>query len=321
MTIMTRLKSTTGMPLIIGFVGLTASFAIAACSESGENPDAVSRDMASSENACNPCNPCNPCASGEACVVPRIAAAYQCNPCAAAKCGGCNPCNPCAAAKCGGCNACNPCNPCAAAKCGGCNPCNPCAAAKCGGCNPCNPCGGCNPCNPCGAGGGVELTDAEADAAYDCIKAQVRAAFANSDIPGAVDYMDWTSYNTVPYTSGTHGGRFVNNYANATAGNYGRFEDVGTLPVGSILAKDSMTVGNDGKVMVGPLFMMEKMPTGFHAESGDWKYSMAMPDGSTFGVTNGKNSGGMQFCIDCHAVMEDQDHLFFMPDDYRKNGS
>ncbi len=165
----------------------------------------------------------------------------------------------------------------------------------------------------------MELTDAEAASAYDCIKGKIKATFADgAGAANAGGFTDWQSYNTVPYVSGTHGGRYVNNYANAKASNYGRFEEAGTLPVGSVLAKDSITVAHNGEVQVGPLFLMEKMTGGFNAESGNWKYTMLMPDGSTFGVTNGKNSGGMQFCIDCHAVMADQDHLFFMPEEYRK---
>lgn len=265
-------------------------------------------------NPCNPCaaaNPCNPCAAGtqaaasaSQCVVPRLAkaAANPCNPCAAK-----NPCNPCAANACNPCAAKNPCNPCAAA-----NPCNPCAAA-----NPCNPCAA-NPCNPCAAGAEVELTNAEAADAYDCLTGQMRAAYAKSGDATATSFGSWRRYSKVAYQSSTHGGRFVQNYANATARAYGAFEKSGVMPAGSILAKDSFGVNGKGKVAVGPMFLMEKMPAGFNAASGNWKYTMIMPNGAVFGETNGKNSAGMQFCIECHAaVAEDQDHMMFLPEEYR----
>jgi hypothetical protein len=145
----------------------------------------------------------------------------------------------------------------------------------------------------------------------------MKAAYGMSGENGAADYQGWSRYNTSPYVSFTHGGRNVNNYANDAASAYGRFEDAGAMPVGSIIAKDSFVVGGDGRASAGPLFLMEKMEPGFLEASGDWKYTMIMPDGSTWGVTKGKNSSGMQFCIDCHVAAEEYDHLFFLPEEFR----
>ena len=73
-----------------------------------------------------------------------------------------------------------------------------------------------------------------------------------------------------------------------------------------------------GDVFAGPLFIMEKMSQGFNAASRDWRYTMIMPDGSVFGVTNGQDSHKVQFCITCHARAGDEnDHLFFLPEAYR----
>ena len=297
--------------------------------------------------ACNPCaakkacGACNPCSAKKACGA--------CNPCAAKKaCGACNPCaakkacgacNPCAArSACGACNPCNPCgggatysskcviprlvtaaacNPCAAKK--SCGACNPCAAKKaCGACNPCAAKKACGACNPCGGGGAPELTTAEAKGAYECLMKEMLAGYAKSGLKMAGFYKDWDIYNNQPYVSDTHGGRFVNNYANATAKKYGKFEGSGKMPVSSVLAKDSFAVHANGKMGAGPLFLMEKMPTGFNKGSGNWRYTMVMPDGAIFGVTNGENSAKMQFCIDCHAaVAEDQDSMMLLPDEYR----
>lgn len=164
----------------------------------------------------------------------------------------------------------------------------------------------------------MELTNAEAAEAYDCVLEDLRAAYMKSGNQAAANYAGWRRYSKVAYQSATHGGRYVQNYANPEAKAYGAFETAGVMPVGSVLAKDSFTVGGKGKVSVGPLFMMEKMPDGFNAGSGNWKYTMIMPTGAVFGVTNGKNSSGMQFCVECHAsVAEEHDHLMFMPEDYR----
>ena len=221
---------------------------------------------------------------------------------------GCNPCaarNPCAAKR--------GCNPCAAKK-----GCNPCAAKR--GCSPCaakNPCAA-NPCNPCGAAQAVELSDAESAKIYDCMIEEMQAAYVKSGNGTAKAYTSWRRYSRVAYVSGTHGNRFVQNYANATAQAYGAFEKAGVMPAGAVLAKDSFIVTPKGRVGIGPLFLMEKMPAGFKKASGDWKYSTIMPTGAVMGVTNAKNSKAMNFCYECHmSVAEEQDSMWFLPGDYR----
>lgn len=287
----------------------------------GCNPCAAKKgcNPCGAKRACGACNPCNPCGGAaqnysKQCVIPRLQLASKCNPCAAKK--GCNPCaakcNPCAARK--GCGAYNPC----AAKKG----CNPCAAKK--GCNPCaakkgcNPCGACNPCNPCGGAPVVELTSAEASSAYDCLLKEMTAAYGKSKNPIAKNYTNFRRYSKVAYQSATHGNRFVQNYANNYAKNYGAYENAGTFTPGALLAKDSFTVSGDGKMAVGPLFLMQKMPGGFNKASLDWKYSMIMPDGKVFGATGGKNSAAMNFCYECHnAVAPDQDAVMLLPEEFR----
>jgi len=262
------------------------------------------------KNPCNPCgaaacNPCNPCAAaaggGTGCVIPRLrqAAANPCaakNPCAAGKVAACNPCNPCAAK--------NPCNPCAAK-----NPCNPCTAKK-----PCNPCAAavCNPCNPCGAAASVELTEAELAEAYDCLMEAMKKAYGASGLDVATKYRGWPRFSRVPYQSATHGSRYVQNHASPDgAAAYGRFEKVGRMPAGAVAAKDSFVVQPDGTLALGPLSVMEKLPAGSSAGTGDWKYTMVMPNGQVMA------GGQTQFCADCHMSASDTDSLFFIPEEYR----
>jgi hypothetical protein len=316
------------------------------------NPCAAKNPCAT---AANPCNPCNPCAPAEAveltpeeasaayeCIKGAMQAAYSgqlqrasanpCNPCAAK-----NPCNPCAAANpCNPCNPCaatqavNPCNPCAgnpcataANPCSPCNPCtvvkpaNPCAANPCNPCaaNPCNPCAAQNPCNPCAAKNPCKPGAANTP----CNPALIQAAVTGEAATVAQEYQGWERLNTMPYVSVTHGSRYVNNYPGPeAAAAYGKFEDIGTMPEGGRIAKDSFTVTPDGQIGVGPLFLMEKMAAGFNAASDDWRYTMIMPDGSLFGMTNGQSSQKVQFCAECHAIVaEDQDSLYFMPEEFR----
>ncbi len=293
-----RLLAGTVLPAVAIGVGIVLA--------GGTLPDAV--PFAASQafaqcTACNPCaaacNPCNPCAAaaGTDCDIPRLIQAAACNPCAAS--------NPCAAAASNPCAAAAACNPCAAS--------NPCAAAG----------AACNPCNPCAAAvEDVTLTDVEATATYDCVKGILKAGYVKSNLASAggleiaSGYQGWGRYSTRPYQSATHGGRQVQNYANAVAQAYGKFEESGRMPVGSVLAKDSFLV-KTGKVSAGPLFVMEKMPAGFNDESGNWRYTLVMPNGKIVGTTNGDGSKAVQFCVACHATVADNDHMWFVPSEYR----
>ncbi len=165
----------------------------------------------------------------------------------------------------------------------------------------------------------ARLSADEAEHLYVELKADMANRYELSGQPGVAAYQTWKRYNRAPYPSVSHGNRYLNNYGNPASRAYGRFEQAGKLPVGSILAKDSMTVSKDGNAMPGALFLMEKMQAGFNYVSGDWRYTMIMPDGSLFGTTNGEGSERVRFCISCHLAVEQQDHLFFIPEEYRQD--
>ncbi len=340
------LLSSTVLPVAIGF-GISAT---------PINAPAIAKpvlvEIAASCNPCNPCaakNPCNPCAAKNPCN--PCAAKNPCNPCAAKNpcnpCAAKNPCNPCAAKNpCNPCAAKNPCNPCAAKNpCNPCNPCgasaglslkcpiprlaaattNPCAAkSPCNPCaakNPCNPCAASNPCNPCGASEAAEITGKEADRAYNCLKADIITAYGNTALPQIKSYTDWKLFNTESYRADTHGGRYLNNYANAIAApTYGQFDELTQMPVGSVLVKDGITANSTGQTGISPLFVMEKMAPGFDSQGGDWRYTMIMPNGTTVGTTKGKGAAAVKFCAECHAAGSDNDYLLFLPEEYRIKG-
>lgn len=164
----------------------------------------------------------------------------------------------------------------------------------------------------------AELSDADAEDIYRRMSAPLKKGYLLSNHSVAQTYQSWSRFNAVPYRSETHGERFVNNYANGMGRSYGSFEKAGELPVGSIVAKDSFAVTEAGGVFAGPLFVMEKMPKGFNANSRDWRYTMIMPDGSVFGVTKGADSQKVEFCITCHErAGAENDHLYFLPEAYR----
>ena len=163
----------------------------------------------------------------------------------------------------------------------------------------------------------ADLKPTEAQKIYLGLRDKMANLYAISNHPIAKHYLNWKKYNTAPYISATHGKRYLNNYANKKAVAYGKFENAGTFPEGSIIAKDSFSVTEDGKVNYGPLFIMEKMKKGFNYVSGDWRYIMIMPDGSFMGETNGIDSERVKYCIGCHLAKEQFDHLYFLPKKFR----
>lgn len=164
----------------------------------------------------------------------------------------------------------------------------------------------------------AELAGADALTIYNRIRDAMVAVYRTSGNPHATIYATWRRYNVTPYLSATHGQRYVNNYANPQAMAYGKAEEAGTLPEGSILAKDSFEVTDRGDVLTGPLALMEKMEPGFNPASRDWRYTMIMPDGSLFGTTNGERSEHVEYCVNCHlSAGDDHDHLYFVPKPHR----
>ncbi len=166
----------------------------------------------------------------------------------------------------------------------------------------------------------ASLDSGEAEAVYRALKSEMAANYRLSGDPVAGAYRGWRRFNRAPYRSSAHGNRYLNNYGNAAARAYGRFEEAGRLPVGAVIAKDSFTVTGAGDVHPGPLFIMEKMAKGFKYVTGDWRYTMIMPDGSVFGATDGPGSEKVEFCIACHLAREKTDHLFFIPEAARAGG-
>lgn len=180
-----------------------------------------------------------------------------------------------------------------------------------------------NPDNPAGRGhfavtGPENSTSPAASAAYRRSRRAMAAAYALSGDPAVAGYLRWRRFNREPYVSAAHGNRYVNHYANRRGRAYGDYEASGVMPVGTVLAKDSFALGADGRLRFGPLFVMEKRAAGFSPESGDWRYSMIMPDGSIFGVTGGTGAEKVRFCVPCHVAVGDvQDHMYLPPPELR----
>jgi hypothetical protein len=167
----------------------------------------------------------------------------------------------------------------------------------------------------------ADLAPDAAEQIYLQVAAALAAGYARSAYPLAQEYQGWRRYNNAPYLSATHGNKYLSNYVNETGAGYANFEDAGKMPVGTIIAKDSFSMTQSREILLGPLFVMEKMPAGFNEISGDWKYIQIQPDGTLLGETNGEGSVSVRYCIGCHNAVAQQDHLFFIPSAYRARQS
>lgn len=163
----------------------------------------------------------------------------------------------------------------------------------------------------------AELSPDKANRIYSIVMHALARGYSLSGNASAGQYQSWRRYNTSPYESVTHGNHYLNNYVNDIGAAYGRFESAGTLPVGTIIAKDSFSVTETDEILLGPLFLMQKMPEGFDYVTGDWRYTLIGPDGAIRGETHGEGAKRVEYCIACHLAVEHQDHLYFVPPAYR----
>ncbi len=163
----------------------------------------------------------------------------------------------------------------------------------------------------------ADLTKEQAQKHYQSLIRRMSRGYAAAQMDLIRNYQNWPLFNDAPYISATHGQRYVNSYANRMAHNYGTLQEGEELPAGSVLAKDSMTVTDEGNIHPGALFVMEKLPEGTNQETADWRYIMVMPDGSLFGDTMGFRASEVDYCHVCHEAVADRDYTFYVPEEYR----
>ncbi|WP_114966971.1 hypothetical protein [Alkalilacustris brevis] len=176
------------------------------------------------------------------------------------------------------------------------------------------------------------MTDEELQALYNCLletfdeqaaatadSGVMLASWSQSEREEGRDFAAWANFAARPYISSTHGERFATNHANPIAAeHYGRYEEIGEMPAGGIIAKPTFSIGADGEAFWETLFLMEKAEPGTSPDTEDWIYTAIMPDGSLMGRTLEQNSDGMYFCAACHMGAPDSsDNLLFMDEQYR----
>lgn len=147
---------------------------------------------------------------------------------------------------------------------------------------------------------GVDLTGEEAQAVYDCIAEELHAGYATGPkrwIPAEYveTYRDWVPASAFPAAPGFHDGRFLTTWVNEVGAEaYMQYAEDPEIPAGTLIAKESFRVTDDGLVEMGPLFLMEKVAAGVSPETDDWYYMMVAPNGTPQGVNV------MTACSECH---------------------
>ena len=144
----------------------------------------------------------------------------------------------------------------------------------------------------CNAGkSGFDLGAGEAQDVYECLAGDMKAGYERGDerwIPEefVTDYRDWTRASAFPAAPGFHGGRFLTTWVNETgAEEYLKYESPrGPMPAGTVIAKESFSVGEDGNATPGPLFIMQKVAEGTSPETDNWYYMMVSPQGTPVAV-------------------------------------
>lgn len=135
---------------------------------------------------------------------------------------------------------------------------------------------------------------------YECLKDDLQAGYQKGGkawIPAAHvnDYPSWTAASTMPANPGFHGGRFLMTYVNAVgAEEYMKYAENPSIPAGTVLAKESFSVTESGKVRKGPLFLMEKVAAGTSPKTDDWFYYMVSAKGKPQAVNV------FAACSECH---------------------
>lgn len=158
-----------------------------------------------------------------------------------------------------------------------------------------------------------DLSDAEVATLYDCMKGKMQAGYSKAGDETAAEYRNWTVTATQAVVEGNHSGRALLTFANDIAApQYTAFAEEGfVMPVGSVLAKESLSVHPKNKVgRVGPLFLMTKLEAGGAPETGDWLYGGIQANGKPMKFKQ-------SFCHECHEIWSEQDYLAYPVEEFR----
>lgn len=158
-----------------------------------------------------------------------------------------------------------------------------------------------------------DLSESEIVSFYDCLQEKMATGYASQGDEVGSNFRSWTVTATRAAVQGAHSNRALLTFANDVAAEqYMKYEEEGVvMPVGSVLAKESITFSKKKKTArPGPLFIMTKVAAGEAPETNDWVYGGLQPNGKPMKFKQ-------SFCHDCHTAWEDQDYLAYPVEEVR----
>ena len=159
---------------------------------------------------------------------------------------------------------------------------------------------------------GPELSAEEIRYLYECLQPKLQQVYGQRDHEVGSAYSGWTAGSSRPAAPGVHSGQYLMTYVNDVGyEQYVQYKsDSSTMPVGTVIAKESFTIKDSGKIKYGPLLIMSKVGDS-SAVTGGWEYSGVKPSGKVLKVD------GPGFCHACHQAYPTQDFLGYPVPDAR----
>ena len=112
---------------------------------------------------------------------------------------------------------------------------------------------------------------------------------------------------------------YVMNYGNQVAVPYGGFEDFGTIPLGAVLDRYSMSLlGEGGTLGIAPVYSMREVVAGKSPQTKDWMNGVHIPRALHGRLEERYFSFQQEECAACHMAAGEQTNvILFIPPDFR----
>ena len=157
---------------------------------------------------------------------------------------------------------------------------------------------------------GPDLSNEEMETLWSCLGEKLAAGYGKKGHEVGTAYTGWKAASLRPAAPGVHSGQYLMTYVNETGyADYVAF-DGRAMPAGTVIAKPSFSIKDNGKIKNGPLLMMTKVGDSA-ADTGGWEYTGVKPNGKTLKVD------AKGFCHACHVAWAHQDSLGYPVPDAR----
>ncbi len=149
----------------------------------------------------------------------------------------------------------------------------------------------------------ADLSQEELNAHYECSRDELVKSYQSKDNEIAAQYTGWKAVATGPAKPGVHSNRYLMTYVNEIGyADYVEYKTGFDFPIGTVAAKESYKIKNNGKLKKGPLLIMEKVGKEQAPKTGGWIYKGVKANGATMKVSQ-------KFCHNCHQAYAFQDFL------------